>query len=233
MQYYPDLSGQTFGWLFVMNYEGTDAKGNVLYRCQCRCGKIVVKSGSALRHGIVQSCNCRRRHIWNTRRQNAGVKQQPKQWTAFGDLPHFQELTPIPEQSDCAYFSGHFDGEGFIGFQTNGQKTPHITVKVSSIFKPVLTEYASCFGGFIGPGKHQHRMVWTWQLVRQHLILRFIESILPFAKEKKAQLELAKEFISLRLEQPINMVSKEFRDLAPLFESKMKDLRKFQYGNSN
>lgn len=58
--------GEKFGFLTVICEHGSDLKGQgVLWRLECRCGEIVIRSTSQLRRtakrGLVQSCGCRRR----------------------------------------------------------------------------------------------------------------------------------------------------------------------------
>lgn len=60
-----DLTGQTFGRLFVVerapNIVGHDGKSRVAWRCHCQCGHIVNVAADALRSGRQVSCGCYRR----------------------------------------------------------------------------------------------------------------------------------------------------------------------------
>lgn len=57
-----DLRGQTFGWLRVLSYEGRETSGHALWRCRCKCGKIVVVRGTKIRAQRVKSCGCWKRN---------------------------------------------------------------------------------------------------------------------------------------------------------------------------
>ena len=57
-----DLTGQRYGRLTVIKYEGTHySKGfnaHSLWRCKCDCGNEVVVIGNNLRTGNTKSCGC-------------------------------------------------------------------------------------------------------------------------------------------------------------------------------
>ncbi|APD22414.1 hypothetical protein ACLVNK_04335 [Streptococcus pneumoniae] len=51
------MIGSEFGWLTVIEF--FDSKnGRKRYKCQCRCGKKVIKVGKYLRQGKTTSCGC-------------------------------------------------------------------------------------------------------------------------------------------------------------------------------
>lgn len=56
-RFYKDLTGQIFGRLTVLGDAGR-RRGNVLWRCQCSCGNIVVVVSYHLQNGHTQSCGC-------------------------------------------------------------------------------------------------------------------------------------------------------------------------------
>lgn len=58
-----DLLGQTFEHLTVIAREGSDHRGEALWRCQCDCGnpQTILVLGSNLRSGHTSSCGCERR----------------------------------------------------------------------------------------------------------------------------------------------------------------------------
>lgn len=55
-----DLLNQKFGNLFVIARDGSDARGEAKWLCQCDCGQKVSVLGSNLRSGHTQSCGCDR-----------------------------------------------------------------------------------------------------------------------------------------------------------------------------
>lgn len=56
---YEDLTGQTFGWLTVIEKCDYSMHG-ALWRCRCRCGNLTDARASALRNGKRISCGCKR-----------------------------------------------------------------------------------------------------------------------------------------------------------------------------
>ena len=57
-----DLIGQSFGQLTVIQRDGSDARGEAKWLCQCSCGSTPISIlGSNLRTGHTQSCGCNRR----------------------------------------------------------------------------------------------------------------------------------------------------------------------------
>lgn len=55
-----DLLNQKFGNLVVIARDGSDARGEAKWLCQCDCGQKVSVLGSNLRLGHTQSCGCDR-----------------------------------------------------------------------------------------------------------------------------------------------------------------------------
>jgi hypothetical protein len=53
-----NLTGRTFDRLTVIEEAGRNAHGNVLWLCQCSCGKEVQANGSKLKTGKTKSCGC-------------------------------------------------------------------------------------------------------------------------------------------------------------------------------
>lgn len=54
-----DLTGQVFGRLTVLNFDGMHPQRHLaMWRCRCICGGVVVARGSYLRVGDTKSCGC-------------------------------------------------------------------------------------------------------------------------------------------------------------------------------
>ena len=53
-----ELSGRRFGQLLVNGDGGRDARGAVLWRCACDCGRTTLVRGSSLTQGRTRSCGC-------------------------------------------------------------------------------------------------------------------------------------------------------------------------------
>lgn len=58
MSKFIDLTGQTFGRLTVLNYQGINEKGIHMWLCRCECGNEKVARGDTLRYGQTRSCGC-------------------------------------------------------------------------------------------------------------------------------------------------------------------------------
>lgn len=56
-----DLAGQRFGRWTVLEEDGRDERGRVLWRCRCDCGTERAVKGWRLREGTNRSCGCLRR----------------------------------------------------------------------------------------------------------------------------------------------------------------------------
>lgn len=52
-----DLTGEKFGMLTVICYDGKDS-GGAKWKCRCDCGNIKTVRGSNLRNGLTVSCGC-------------------------------------------------------------------------------------------------------------------------------------------------------------------------------
>ena len=59
-----DLTGKTFGKLYVLESAGSDERGNQKWRCKCECGNIVVVVGYNLTGNAANSCGCYKRERW-------------------------------------------------------------------------------------------------------------------------------------------------------------------------
>ena len=55
-----DLTSKTFGRLTVIENISERNYGNVMWKCKCECGKIIVIRGTSLTGGNAKSCGCLR-----------------------------------------------------------------------------------------------------------------------------------------------------------------------------
>lgn len=66
-----DIRGQRFGRLTVLEEDGRDKHGNVMWKCKCECGNTTCVSTSSLKNGHTRSCGClMRERIGNMRRKD-------------------------------------------------------------------------------------------------------------------------------------------------------------------
>lgn len=72
-----DLTGVKFGRLAVIKQAGRNKRGQIVWSCECDCGKEVVVCGASLRRGNTRSCGClqRERAIeYNTKHGGKGTR---------------------------------------------------------------------------------------------------------------------------------------------------------------
>ena len=53
-----DERGNTYNFLTVIDRAPNDASGRAQWLCQCKCNKMVIVKGAALRNGKTKSCGC-------------------------------------------------------------------------------------------------------------------------------------------------------------------------------
>jgi len=58
-----DLTGKRFGRLVAMESVGTTKHGDALWKCECRCGKVVTVHGQSLQKGDTKSCGCLKKEL--------------------------------------------------------------------------------------------------------------------------------------------------------------------------
>jgi len=58
-----DLTGQRFGRLVVLQFDGWAKRGRSLWLCRCDCESSAVVYGDNLRRGKSTSCGCRQREV--------------------------------------------------------------------------------------------------------------------------------------------------------------------------
>jgi Recombination endonuclease VII len=54
----PDITGQIFGRLTVLEYAGSNRQQDAMWKCVCFCGKQKIVRASNLRKGATRSCGC-------------------------------------------------------------------------------------------------------------------------------------------------------------------------------
>lgn len=70
-----DRIGQRYGSMVVLEYEGVGSRGDILWKCQCDCGKIIVKRGHNLPK--VKTCGNTCTSIWNKQVPSMDGKGEP------------------------------------------------------------------------------------------------------------------------------------------------------------
>ncbi len=96
-----DLSGKTFGKLFVIEYAGVSSSRNSIWRCRCSCdNKIVLVTGASLNAGRTKSCGCLKFEIGK-------IKSENRRLSIIGSLFHklivdsIYQITPKDTYFKC------------------------------------------------------------------------------------------------------------------------------------
>ena len=71
-----DLTGQTFGYLTVLKDSKERRGKDVLWECQCVCGKIVKVATNDLKIGSTKSCGCKKQDLNSQTRINKMIGQK-------------------------------------------------------------------------------------------------------------------------------------------------------------
>lgn len=93
-----DLTGMSFGRIYVIERNGYDKSGKILWKCKCSCGEIKNIRGNDLRSGKVLSCGC----LGKEKRQ---ISNQNKNFTKVSYRENlkgkkFEKLTVIEFDED-------------------------------------------------------------------------------------------------------------------------------------
>lgn len=212
-----DLTGNQFGKLNVIKKLGVSGRsGAYMYQCRCACGRDVVLDGTYLRNGRNTTC---------------GAWECEENMEAALNAPDVAE-----DHARNAYFAGHFDGEGSIMFGPPGKgQSPGLLVRVSGVYKPTIEEYVANFGGvmkIVLPTQEGHcRVQWTWICMAQDKVLRFINCILPYSREKRAQLELGLNYLMERIKCQESRLSAGLLAKIPDLKEKMAHLKQYEFRN--
>lgn len=213
-----DETGNRYGRLTVLQrcQSNVNGQSSVNWECICDCGTKCVVPGQYLRDGSRDSC---------------------ANWICQEDM--LRALNDPRTDDDIKkdiYFSGHFDGEGCISFQRDAKGIfPGLTARVSAVFKPVIEDYQSHFGGTVNiisrDRRYQSRVQWQWTVSAQSDVIRFINRVIPYSKEKKSQLELARTYLMQRIQSPKYGADRDVVGALPGLVEKMSELKRFEFKN--
>jgi hypothetical protein len=68
-----DLTGQTFGYLTVIEKSDKKQGANYFWKCKCICGKIHEVAGAELTRGSTKSCGCKRKELIAQNKKNSMI----------------------------------------------------------------------------------------------------------------------------------------------------------------
>ena len=104
-----------------------------------------------------------------------------------------------PTKDQWAYAAGYIDGEGCLYVDTS---TLALRLQIGSCYPGCLKWLYETFGGTmhkktIPKGSKKNRTAYRWEM-RSAPLKPFLMGLLPFAKEKKSQMELGLQFLETR-----------------------------------
>ena len=70
-----DLSGMVFGYLTALERCGSNKYGKGLYKCRCRCGKVLIVDSQSLKTGNTRSCGCLHNELLSERMTTHGMSK--------------------------------------------------------------------------------------------------------------------------------------------------------------
>ena len=100
----------------------------------------------------------------------------------------------IPNKEDTIYTAGFFDGEGYIG---RGWKN-RIEIKIVNNNEDVINYLHDLWGGIIYKRKRKDNPALDLVIYRKSDVLRFINTVYPFLKVKKEQIDKTLEVIKTK-----------------------------------
>ena len=83
-----NLTGQRFGKLLVIEYNGSDKGKRALYKCRCDCGTETIVRADSLRGGLTTSCGC----VISIGEENIIKILQANNIEYIHDKPYFTDL---------------------------------------------------------------------------------------------------------------------------------------------
>lgn len=105
----------------------------------------------------------------------------------------------FPSDTELAYLSGHFDGEGCISMSTRGNcRIPRVQFFVTASYKPTLIAYKQWFSGTINRTHFTNKPLFQWQLGSLNEQIHFLELVAPFLHEKRKQADVVLSYLKER-----------------------------------
>jgi hypothetical protein len=97
MRKFDDKTGRTYGYLTVIRKIDVPKKTNQKWECLCKCGSIVVVTGSNLTGGSTKSCGCYRKYEMNIPKRIHNDRRNPnspyKTWRSMKARCHNKNAT--------------------------------------------------------------------------------------------------------------------------------------------
>lgn len=77
-------AGNVYGRLTVLDYAGSNARNEAMWRCNCPCGREAYASGPKLRKGHTASCGCAAKEATTKRNTTHGMRDHELYWLWAG-----------------------------------------------------------------------------------------------------------------------------------------------------
>src|SRR3990167_1575173 len=104
------MIGRRFGRLIVVKEAGRTKRRQRLWKCRCRCGKMVVAATGTLNSGHTRSCGCLRKDRPNSLRHGASTLAQRKlsntKWRAYLSWRNMRYRCDDPLNKDYPDYGG-------------------------------------------------------------------------------------------------------------------------------
>jgi hypothetical protein len=109
------------------------------------------------------------------------------------------------------YFAGHYDGEGSVTTDyQRGKNSLRLLIQVSSACLPILEDYTAAFGGSITRNTNHKTKTENHKPMHQACIASIessyymLKAMRPYLIEKQQQVDVALDWLTYRLQFPIN-----------------------------
>lgn len=112
-----DITGQKFGRLTVVRYEGAAKNGNATWLCQCDCGQRTIVDGYRLRKGATTSCGCYRREV-----MREAIRKNPKTAAKIGQKNQFAATEGVNLNATLTVRSTNQSGVTGVSFDQQSGK---------------------------------------------------------------------------------------------------------------
>lgn len=138
-------------------------------------------------------------------------------------------IPDISKYELVGYFSGFFDGEGYVGIEKGQRDSYTLFVVITNSNYDILNLYQKRFGGDIRPSndkymKEYHKKKWKWYITNNYTI-PFLKYILRWTIVKKSQIYEAIKFQEWHNKiGVINTIEK--KRIADSYMLKLKELKK-------
>lgn len=99
-----DILGKKFNRLTPIEEVGRDNRGEILWRCKCDCGNVIVLASSRIRNGVNKSCGCFRREIGYTKNYTHGGTKVGKHDRLYGVYRDIIARTESPNAESYKYY---------------------------------------------------------------------------------------------------------------------------------